>query len=137
MVIFIILIHPTEPRFCFVLLDSTHFYASRSSFRKISVPHMTWRCMVEVDMVRRTMALKFHRSRHTPIFPDVPYRSLPPPLFPLCSQSLDPGTAAAFTADDHHDIRARCGAEARPEEVNTLSHPHPSVQVDTTCGRWD
>jgi len=86
------------------------------------------------------MALKFrndiYRSRHTPIFPDVPYRSFPsPPLFPLCSQSLDPSTAAAVTADDHHDIRARCGAEARPEEVNTLSHPHPSVQVDTIRGR--
>jgi len=101
---------------------------------------MTLRCMVEVDMVRRTMALKFRNDRRlqVPPHPYLPYRSLPsPPLFPLCSQSqsLDPGTAAAVTADDHHDIRAGCGAEARPEEVNTLSHPHPSVQVDTTRGR--
>jgi len=100
---------------------------------------MTLRCMVEVDMVRCTMALKFHndiyRSCHTQMCLIGPFRHLHCFLSVLCSQSLDPGTAAAVTADDHYDIRARCGAEARPEEVNTFSHPHPSVQVDTIRGR--
>jgi len=90
-------------------------------------------------MVRRTMALKFHndiyRSRHTQMCLIGPFRHLHCFLSVLCSQSLDPGTAAAVTADGHHDIRARCGAEACPEEVNTFSHPHPSVQVDTIRGR--
>jgi len=36
----------------------------------------------------------------------------------LYSQSFNSGTAAASTADDHHDDRVQWGAEGRPEEVN-------------------
>ena len=61
-----------------------HFLAS--SFRSFSVPQTTSRCMVECDMVRRTMAVKFRyrASRKAspgpsipPIFPILPYLSLP------------------------------------------------------------
>jgi len=61
--------------FCFVLLSSTHFLASGSSFRSFSVPRTALRCMVEGDMVRRTMAVKF-RERHLPVSPH--------PVFPAC-----------------------------------------------------
>jgi len=61
--------------FCFVLLSSTHFLASGSSFRSFSVSRTTLRFMVEGVMVRRTMAVKF-RERHLPVPPH--------PVFSVC-----------------------------------------------------
>jgi len=61
--------------FCFVLFSSTHFLASGSSFCSFSVPRTTLRRMVEGDMVRCTMAVKF-QERHPPVPPH--------PGFPAC-----------------------------------------------------
>jgi len=80
MVISVTLIHLLNHDFLFCL---AHFLAS--SFRSFSVPQTTLRCMVECDMVRRTMAVKFRRRASrtaspgpsTPIFPILPYLSLP------------------------------------------------------------
>ena len=112
--------------------------ASRPLFCSCSLLRTSLLCMVEGDMGRRTMVVKCRRERrlrslYTPCFLQVCLIShLRPLCCFLCSQSFNWDTAATVTANDYHNVHARCGAEGHPEEVNALCHPHRFIQADKT-----